>query len=116
MISPSKNASFRVFTWDLVTAIQFVPLVATSGSILEKFFWKRVAQDVKEFVSRCDNCQKVNPVPRQDVAELHPVPVPSGIMVQIGVGITNFPKTDDGYCCAVVAMDCFSKWPEAHVL
>lgn len=88
----------------------------TRAKILEKFFWKRVAQDVKEFVSRCDNCQKVNPVPRQDVAELHPVPVASGGMVQIRVGTTNFPKTDDGYCFAVVALDYFSKRPEARAL
>ena len=88
----------------------------TRAKILEKFFWKRVAQDVKEFVSRCDNCQKVNPVPRQDVAELHPVPVASGGMVQIRVGTTNFPKIDDGYCFAVVALDYFSKRPEARAL
>ncbi|XP_068224267.1 uncharacterized protein [Palaemon carinicauda] len=37
-------------------------------------------------------------------------------MVQIGIDITNMSKTEDGYCCVVVAMDYFSKWPEAHAL
>jgi len=59
----------------------------TRAKILETLFWIRVAQDVNEFISRCDRYQKVNPVQRQGVAELHPVPVPSDIMVQIG-----FPK------------------------
>ena len=58
---------------------------------------------------------------QQEVAELHQVPVPSDVMVQIGVDITNFPPTDNGpphngYCCAVVAMDYFSKWSEARAL
>ena len=37
-------------------------------------------------------------------------------MIQIGVNITTFPKTDAGYGCAVVAIEYFSKWPEARTL
>ncbi|XP_029643293.1 uncharacterized protein LOC115217682 [Octopus sinensis] len=37
-------------------------------------------------------------------------------MAQTGVDITNLPKTDDSYCCIVVAMDHFSKRPEARSL
>ena len=58
----------------------------------------------------------VNPVQMQEVAELHPVPVSSDVIVQIVVDITNFPEADDGYRCAVVAMDYFSKWPEEYAI
>ncbi|XP_029638023.1 uncharacterized protein LOC115213228 [Octopus sinensis] len=61
-------------------------------------------------------CQKVSPVHKINVGELHPVPVPNEMMAQIGVNITNSPKTDDSYCCIVVAMDYFSKWLEVRPL
>jgi len=88
----------------------------TRAKILERFYWKNVGRDVREFILACGRGQKVNPVRKVDVGELHPVPVPSKVMVQIGVDITNLPKTEDGYCCIVVAMDYFSKWPEARPL
>ena len=88
----------------------------TRSKILERFYWKNVSQDVRDFILACDRCQKVNPVKHVEVAELHSVPVPVAVMAQIGVDITNLPRTEDGYCCVVVAMDYFSKWPEARAL
>ena len=88
----------------------------TRAKILERFYWKHVGKDVRDFILACDRCQKVNPALKTAVGELHPVPVPDEVMVQIGVDISNLPKTEDGYCCIVVAMDYFSKWPEARAL
>ena len=93
-----------------------IGVAKTRLKILERFFWKNVGKDVTNFILSCDRCQKVNPVRKIDVGELHPVPVPSEVMVQIGIDITNLPKTDDGFNCVVVAMDYFSKWPEARPL
>ena len=73
--------------------------------------------DVRNFILACDRCQKVNPVKHIYVAELPSAPVPVAVMAQIGVHITNLTRrTEDGYCCVVVAMDHFSKWPEARAL
>ncbi|XP_068224257.1 uncharacterized protein [Palaemon carinicauda] len=93
-----------------------VSIHKTRAKFLECFYWKNVSADVRDFVTACDRGQKVNPLQQTEVAELHPVPVPSEVMLQIGVDITNMPKTEDGYCCVVDAMDYFSKWPEAHAL
>ena len=64
----------------------------TRAKILERFYWKYIGQDVKNFVLACDRCQKVNPVQHAEVAELHPVPVPTAVMAQIGIDITNLPR------------------------
>ena len=37
-------------------------------------------------------------------------------MRQIGVDITALPRTDDGYAYVVMAVDYFSKWPEARAI
>ena len=93
----------------------------TRAKILEKFYWKNVGRDVRDFILACDNCcRKVKPIHETDVVEeQHPisiVPMPNEVMVQIGVDITNLPKTEDSYCYVVLAVDYFSKWPEARAL
>ena len=93
-----------------------IDMSALVQNILERLHWKPIRQDVKKFVLACDRCQKVNPVQHAEVAELHPVPVPTAVMAQIGVDITNLPRTKYGYCFVVVAMDYFSKWQEARAL
>ena len=88
----------------------------TRSKIMERFFWKHVSKDVRDFILCCERCQKVNPALKTPVGQLHPIPVPSEVMVQIRVDISNLPKTEEGYCCIVVAIDYFSKWPEARAL
>ena len=91
-------------------------VVIWASVALERFYWKNVSKDIKDFVLACDRCQKVNPVKHIEVAELHSVSVPVAVMAQIGFDFTNLPRTEDGFCCVVVAMDYFSKWPEARAL
>ncbi|CAL4122022.1 unnamed protein product [Meganyctiphanes norvegica] len=86
----------------------------TRSKILERFYWKNVGRDVREFISVCEICQQDNPVNKIDAGELNPEA--SEVMVEIGVNITNLPKTEDGYTCIVLAIDYFSKWPEARPL
>lgn len=45
----------------------------TRAKILVQFYWKNVGKDTKKIVLSCDWCQKVNPVHKIYVEELHPV-------------------------------------------
>lgn len=61
----------------------------TRANILERFWWENVGKNTKEFVLFCDQCQKVNPIHKINVGELHPVAVPTEVMAQTCVDITN---------------------------
>ena len=88
----------------------------TRDKILNRFFWKGLSHDVEEYITACERCQKVNPRLETPRAQLHSVNVPYGVMRQIGVDITQLPPSDDGYRYVVMAVDYFSKWPEARPL
>ena len=48
-------------------------------------------------------------------AELHPVPVPIGVMKKVGIDLIGpFQATANGNKYAVVLVDYKSKWPEAQ--
>ena len=47
----------------------------TFGKISERFYWQGMMKDVKEYVSSCDVCQRVDGKLGKQHAELHPIPV-----------------------------------------
>ena len=47
----------------------------TYGKISERFYWNGMMNDVKQFVSSCDVCQRVDGKLGKQHAELHPIPV-----------------------------------------
>ncbi|KAL5499988.1 hypothetical protein EMCRGX_G011472 [Ephydatia muelleri] len=49
----------------------------TIARIKERFTWKGLVEDVKNIVSTCDRCQKMNSKLTTATPELHPVPVQS---------------------------------------
>ena len=88
----------------------------TTDKIANRFFWKGLSNDIREYITTCERCQKVNPRFENPRSQLHSVNVPQGVMRQIGVDITQLPPTEDGYRYVVMAIDYFSKWPEARAL
>ena len=63
----------------------------------------------------CRQCQLVNPKFTKEAPQLHPVPVPNAIMVQIEIDISGLPEVD-GFKYFVLAIDYFSKWTEGKAL
>ena len=45
-------------------------------------------------------------------SELQNVPIPTAVMMQVGIDLCNL-RNVDGYCCLIVCIDYFSKWSEA---
>ena len=84
---------------------------STYQKIAQSFFWFKISNDISDFVKKCEQCQKQGDL-KPPKADLKPIPIPSTVMMQVGVDICNLPETD-GYCHVIVLIDYFSKWSEA---
>ena len=69
-------------------------VTGTFNTLKERFYWRTVDADVKEYVFTCSKCQKVNPKWRATKPPLHPIPVPNKAFKQVGVDIASLPESD----------------------
>ncbi|XP_074324084.1 uncharacterized protein LOC141661003 [Apium graveolens] len=80
------------------------------------FYWQEMIVDAKEYVKRCDRCQKHAPVVRQPPKMLTSInsPIPFAMW---GMNILEpFPMATTQRKFLIVAIDYFSKWIEAKPL
>jgi hypothetical protein len=88
---------------------------ATSKRIKERFWWPNMDADIRNYVQACDPCQRKDPP--QITHELHPIPVGGGPFNRWGIDIMGpLPAASNGGRYIIVAIDYFTKWPEARVL
>src|ERR1043165_2999769 len=87
---------------------------ATFEKIKDRYYWKNMQQDVKIYVESCDACQR-REKPRGK-HELHPIEIKEPFY-QIGIDFVGpLPRTKEGNKYIIVAMDYFTKWPEAKAV
>ena len=87
---------------------------STCQNLSERFFWHGMVNDVKSYIKNCENCQHQSNTFKKNSPQLHSIPVPTGVMKQIGIDICNLPEVD-GYRHLIVCIDYFSKWSKAKV-
>ncbi|KAE9522336.1 hypothetical protein AGLY_017282, partial [Aphis glycines] len=69
-------------------------------SSYKSYFWYHMSDDVRDFIMRCDSCQRVNSTSLK-------------VFNQIGVDIMTLSEVD-GFKYVVVGIDYFTKWSEAR--
>ena len=86
----------------------------TYEKVKEKYWWKGMIKDIEEYVKTCDNCQRRNKLIGKH--ELNPIEVKEPFhMIEIDV-VGPLSETTNGNKYIVVAMDYFTKWPEAKAI
>ena len=82
--------------------------------IKERYYWPKMYNDIKIYIESCDNCQRRGKTKRRE--ELLPLKI-GGPFDKIGIDIKGpLPVTQKGNRYIIVAMDYFTKWPEARAI
>jgi Integrase zinc binding domain/Integrase core domain len=87
----------------------------TYQKIAERYYWPGMKKDVTEYVQTCKICQKRSR--QKGEAPLNPIVKNPNPLYQVGIDVVGpLPRTLTGYRYIVVAVDHFTKWPEARAL
>ncbi|XP_039453944.1 LOW QUALITY PROTEIN: uncharacterized protein LOC120432803 [Oreochromis aureus] len=88
----------------------------TLRRLRSRFYWPGCRQDVELHVHRCDACTAQKGPSQRSHAPLQQYQV-GAPMERVGVDILGpFPTTDQGNHYVLIAMDYFTKWPEAYAV
>src|ERR1041384_865811 len=87
---------------------------AVFDKVKERYYWPQMYEDIKNYVSSCDTCQRRGAQVRKVM--LVPLEVKEPFH-RIGIDIKGpLPITSKGNRYIIVAMDYFTKWPEARAI
>ena len=87
---------------------------STQEKAKEKYYWKGMDKDIEEYVKSCDQCQKRGKISSK--YPLNPIVVKEPFY-QIGIDFVGpLPSTKGRKRYIIVAMDYFTKWPEAKAV
>ena len=90
----------------------------TSEKISSRYYWPNITLDVRQFCKTCCTCQmkKTHGNLKKSSTEMHPIPVPTKVISQIGIDLMHMGKTNKGYNFVIMAVDYFSKYCELGAL
>lgn len=81
-----------------------------------RFFWPKMAADVKRYVTSCSVCQFTKPCQRKPAGLMVPI-VPQKPWEYVGVDFVGpLPRTPAGNAYLIVFVDYMSKWVEASAV
>ncbi|KAL8567094.1 hypothetical protein ACOMHN_027521 [Nucella lapillus] len=88
---------------------------ATHARVKSYHYWNRLFEDIRHFVSSCEQCQKSGKFETEG-SRLKPIPPPRRPFQMWGMDLTMLPKSDEGDNYLVVAVDYLGKYVEAAPL
>jgi hypothetical protein len=86
---------------------------STLAKALDRFRWKRLRQDVKDFCERCVVCRRANTQP-QMAATLYPLPVPPISWHTVGLDYLTHLHESNGFNSVLIVVDHLTRM--AHFL
>lgn len=87
---------------------------ATKNKVKEKYYWPGMSRDIEDYVKSCDQCQRRGRPNNKH--ELHSIEIKEPFYY-IGIDIVGpLPITKNNNRYIVVAVDYFTKWPEAKAI
>ncbi|GJP56798.1 hypothetical protein CLOM_g15845 [Closterium sp. NIES-68] len=82
----------------------------TLTGIAKHYYWPHLAEDVQNFVTSCDICQRMKSSKQKKAGLLQPLPVPEQPWQVVSLDfITGLPPTTSGHDAILVVIDKFSK-------
>ena len=85
----------------------------TFAAIKQKHLWPKMYQQIKDYVSTCDACQRAKVERNRHSVPLNPLPV-EDVCSRVHIDILcSLPKTKEGFQYILLVVDSFSKWTEA---
>ena len=89
----------------------------TFAPIKQKYWWPKMYQQVKDYISTCSSCQRAKVSRTGHPVPLNPLPIEDVFFSRIHIDILcSLPKTKEGYQYVLLVVDSFSKWTEAFPL
>ena len=84
----------------------------TRQKLTRRYYWKGMAEDIKEYIRTCDKCQRKKTIQLQKTqVTMRSIPIPQKIFSQIGIDLVTMPPSQ-GYKYILTVCDFFTKWPE----
>jgi Integrase zinc binding domain/Integrase core domain len=79
-----------------------------------RYYWPQMYEDIKTYVKNCEPCQ-LGKAPTKN-SEIHPI-ITGEPFERVGIDFVGpLPETAEGNRYIIVAIDYFSKWPEARAV
>src|SRR5215216_2295667 len=120
----TKEGLKRVITHEQVEILLFnlhknmtgahLRIEAVYNKAKDRYYWPQMFENIREYIKNCDNCQRRGPITRKE--PLQPILVKAPFH-RVGLDIKGpLPITKTGNRYIIVAMDYFTKWPEARAI
>src|SRR6266498_3616209 len=101
-----------IFHDDLTKAHQLFDTMY--NQISKRYIWQNMRSDIKEYAKTCFQCQQRGSIKQNNQKRTIPL---TDIFERWGINIVgSLPITREGNRYIVVAMNYFSRWPEARPL
>ena len=82
----------------------------TYNHIASTYYWPKMSQDIKKYVSTCDICQKAKPQRHAPVGLLQPIPIPSQLFEVVSMDFILELPSSSGFDNILVIMDKLTKY------
>ena len=81
------------------------------------YHWKKIKQDITDYVRKCEQCKRTNIKLKSECSELHPINVSKGCWRLVTIDLIGpLHKSKKGNKFIIVTTDNFSRWYDARAI